>query len=55
VKVEKDVMVPMRNGVHLAVDIYRPDVEGEKFPAILSFAGWGKELQMYLRKVTVFN
>jgi len=45
VKVEKDVMVPMRDGVRLATDIYRPDVEGKKFPVLLSFFGWGKELQ----------
>ena len=32
---EKDVMVPMRDGVHLCVDIYRPDAQG-KFPALQS-------------------
>lgn len=36
VKKEKDIMVAMRDGVRIAVDIYRPDVEGEKFPAILA-------------------
>jgi putative CocE/NonD family hydrolase len=45
VKVEKDIMVPMEDGVRLATDVYRPDVEGKKFPALLSFFGWGKELQ----------
>jgi predicted acyl esterase len=45
VRAEKDIMVPMRDGVHLATDVYRPDVEGEKFPAILSFFFWGKEVQ----------
>lgn len=45
VKVQKDIMVPMRDGVRLAVDVYRPDAEGEQFPAILAFASWGKELQ----------
>ena len=34
VKVEIDVKVPMRDGVALSADIYRPDAEG-KFPAIL--------------------
>ena len=48
VVVEKDVMVEMRDGVHLAVDIYRPDAEGQ-FPAILSYAFWGKELQEITR------
>jgi uncharacterized protein len=45
VKVEKDVMVPMRDGVRLATDIYRPAVEGKKFPAILSYFWWGKDAQ----------
>ena len=49
VKTEKDVMVPMEDGVRLATDIYRPDAEGKKFPALLSFFGWGKELQEMTR------
>lgn len=51
VKVEKDVMVPMRDGVRLATDVYRPDIEGKKFPAILSFFFWGKEVQETARWV----
>ncbi len=27
VKVEKDIMVPMQDGIRLATDVYRPDVE----------------------------
>src|SRR5579871_5875037 len=34
VRTEANVRVPMRDGVTLATDIYRPDVEG-RFPAIL--------------------
>ena len=34
VKAEKDVFVKMRDGVRLAVDVYRPDAPG-KFPALL--------------------
>ncbi len=49
VMVEKDVMVQMRDGVHLAVDIYRPDTQGKEFPAILSFGHHGKELQEVVR------
>ena len=49
VKKEADLMVPMRDGVHLAVDVYRPDVEGKKFPAIVSFGRHGKELQEVTR------
>jgi len=42
IKVEKDVMVPMRDGVRLCTDIYRPDTDEEKFPALLAFAYWQK-------------
>ena len=53
VKVEKDIMVPMRDGVRLATDVYRPDVENEQFPALLAFFGWGKELQEMTRWLPV--
>ncbi len=39
-----DIMVPMRDGVRVAVDIYRPDTEG-RFPALLAFATHNKFLQ----------
>ncbi len=38
-------MVAMRDGTRIAVDVYRPDVEGEKFPAILAWGMWGKDGQ----------
>jgi uncharacterized protein len=41
---EKDVPVPMRDGVKLAVDVYRPKSD-EKFPALLAFAIYNKDLQ----------
>ncbi len=44
VKLEKDVCVPMRDGVRLSVDIFRPDAEG-KFPALLAYGQYGKELE----------
>ena len=40
IKVEKDVMVPMRDGVRIAIDVYHPDAEGEKFPVILCWGEW---------------
>lgn len=43
-QVAKNVYVPMRDGVHLTVDIYRPDAEG-KFPALLAMSPYGKEIQ----------
>ncbi|HEX4239345.1 MAG TPA: CocE/NonD family hydrolase, partial [Xanthobacteraceae bacterium] len=36
--------VPMRDGVNLSVDIYRPDTK-EKLPALLAFAIYNKDLQ----------
>jgi len=47
IKVEKDVLVTVRDGVRLAVNIYRPDARG-KFPALFAMGGYGKELQEVL-------
>ena len=41
---EKDVRVPMRDGVSIAVDIYRPDIS-ERVPALLAFSIHNKDLQ----------
>ncbi|MCC9604990.1 CocE/NonD family hydrolase [Blastopirellula sp. JC732] len=47
--VEKNVMVPMRDGIRLATDVYRPAVEGqsvaEKLPVILSRLPYNKDGQ----------
>src|SRR3990172_7138479 len=40
----RDVMVPMRDGVRLAVDVFRPDSRG-KFPALLAISPYGKGIQ----------
>ncbi len=46
---EKDVMVPMRDGLHLACDIYRPARDGRliegAFPVILERTPYGKSLE----------
>lgn len=44
VKVGKDIDVTMRDGVRLAINIFRPDSTGE-FPALLSMSPYGKEVQ----------
>lgn len=44
IRTEKNIMVPTRDGVSLAVNIYRPEADG-KFPALLAMGGYGKELQ----------
>jgi predicted acyl esterase len=41
---DPDVMVPMRDGVQICVDIYRPRALG-RFPALLAFAIYNKDLQ----------
>lgn len=43
-KTEKHVFVKMRDGIRVAVDIYRPDAEG-KFPALLSMGPYSKDVQ----------
>lgn len=45
VRSKETVMIPMRDGVRLAADIYRPDAEG-KFPALLAYCVYGKDLQV---------
>src|SRR5437879_909011 len=44
--VARDVMVPMRDGVRLATDIYRPAIDGEpvagRFPTILGRTSYDK-------------
>ena len=41
---QRDVSVPMRDGVNLSVDVYRPKTS-EKVPALLAFAIYNKDLQ----------
>ena len=47
VAVERDIMVPMRDGVRLATDVYRPAIAGVaegRFPVILERTPYGKTL-----------
>lgn len=43
IKVAKNVRVPMRDGVHLATDIYRPDAAG-RFPIVLTRTPYKKDM-----------
>ncbi|OGA02985.1 MAG: hypothetical protein A3H35_20820 [Betaproteobacteria bacterium RIFCSPLOWO2_02_FULL_62_17] len=43
-KAEKDVFVTMRDGVRIAVDVYRPEC-GEKVPALLGISPYAKDVQ----------
>lgn len=49
VKVEKNIHVNLRDGVLAAVDVYRPEIEGKKFPGLLAISPFGKELQEIVR------
>jgi predicted acyl esterase len=44
--VERDIMVPMRDGIRLACDVYRPTTAGQTatgaFPVILERTPYGK-------------
>jgi len=46
VVIEMNVMVPMRDGVRLATDIYRPDRPG-RYPALLSRIPYGTDSKTY--------
>jgi uncharacterized protein len=39
---ERDVQIPLRDGVALAADVHRPEAQGS-FPALLAFQPWGKD------------
>jgi uncharacterized protein len=41
---EKDIFVPMRDGLKICIDVYRPDTT-EKLPALLAFAIYNKDFQ----------
>lgn len=53
VKSEKDVYVKMRDGVHVCVNIYRPDAPGQ-FPALYASSPYQKDLY-YLPPVPSFH
>ncbi len=44
IKEEKNILIPMRDGIRLAADVYRPDSRG-KFPGLLSISPYGKDVQ----------
>jgi len=44
IELKEDTPVTMRDGIRLYVDVYRPKARG-KFPALLSFSGYGKDQQ----------
>ena len=53
VVVEKDVFVRMRDGIHIAVDVYRPDAPGT-FPTLYAVSPYQKDLA-YLPAIPTFR
>jgi len=53
VRVDKDVYVRMRDGVRVAVDVYRPDIEG-RFPALYASSPYQKD-HVYLPAIPIFH
>jgi uncharacterized protein len=51
--VERDVMVQVRDGVHIAVDVFRPDAPGQ-YPSLFSASPYNKDLA-YLPSVPTFH
>src|SRR6476659_8697986 len=58
INISKDVMISMRDGVHLAADIYRPARDGEivpgQYPTILIRTSYDKAAQRYVDTIANF-
>jgi putative CocE/NonD family hydrolase len=58
INISKDVMIPMRDGVRLAADVYRPARDGEivpgKYPAILLRTSYDKAAARYVDTIANF-
>lgn len=52
--VERDVMVPMRDGVRLATNLYRPSANGPRFPVILIRTPYNKEAMPFVTTPAAF-
>src|SRR2546425_12374595 len=51
IAIDKSVMIPMADGIRLAADIYRPNVDG-RFPAIVERTPYNREESVILRTQT---
>lgn len=50
--VEKDVQIPLRDGTILFADVFRPDADGERFPAIMSLTIYQKDKVWLPRQIS---
>jgi uncharacterized protein len=51
--IQKNVMVPMRDGTRLATDVYRP-AGAEKYPVVLARTPYGSETAVYVNRAAYF-
>jgi predicted acyl esterase len=42
---ERNVKVRMSDGIEIVVDVFRPDDNGQKFPALVTMSGFNKDIQ----------
>jgi predicted acyl esterase len=42
---EEGIRIPMRDGITLAADLFRPYAPGEKFPALVAWSPYSRQLQ----------
>ena len=45
IQAEMDVLVPMRDGVRLSADVFRPSAPGRQFPALIAISPYTRQLQ----------
>ena len=45
IKEDLDIYLPTRDGTKICTDVFRPDVKGKKFPALIAWAPYGKSLE----------
>jgi predicted acyl esterase len=42
---ERNIRIPMSDGIKIVVDVFRPDVNNKKFPALVAMSAFNKDMQ----------
>jgi predicted acyl esterase len=42
---ERNIKIPMSDGIEIVVDVFRPDVNSQKFPALVAMSSFNKDMQ----------
>jgi len=45
IQADTDVLIPMRDGVRLSADVFRPSAPGRRFPALIAVSPYTRQLQ----------